>query len=334
MPASAPRFRILAADRGKPFALFDERAAEIGGEVIYAGAKTSEDMDPYVADADAVMVFRTHVTAAQIKKMKRCRLLLRQGIGFDLIDVPAATRAGIFVSNVPDYCIDEVADHAVTLLLATVRNLLDYHRAMTGEGWGYYNTSRIVPALREMRLGIVGLGKIGRAFARRAAVFGFQLYGYDPYVHDDVFAAVGVRRLRQLDELLCACDAISLHTPLTPETERMFGAREFSQMKPGSYFVNTARGRIVDLAALDEALASGHLAAAGLDVFEDEPLAAGHPILARPNLVATPHVAFYSERSLQRVAAESIDEVVRVLRGDRPLNLVNPEVYAHRRRSD
>lgn len=331
MTSSGPRFRILAADRGKPFALFDERAAEIGAEVIYAGAKTSAEMDPYVADADAVMVFRTHVTADQIKKMKRCRLLLRQGIGFDLIDVPAATRAGIFVSNIPDYCIDEVADHAVTLLLVTVRNLMDFHRAMTGEGWGFYNTSRTVPAMAGMKLGIVGLGKIGRAFARRAGVFGFQMLGYDPYVHDDIFASVGVGRVRQLDQLLCDCDAISLHMPLTPETQGLFGTREFSQMKPGSYFINTARGRIVDLAALDEALGSGHIAAAGLDVFEEEPLAPDHPILRRPNLVATPHVAFYSERSVQRVASESIDEVIRVLRGDRPLNLVNPEVYAHPR---
>lgn len=329
-----PRFKILAADRGKPFALFDERAAEIGAEMIYAGAKTPEEMDPHVADADAVLVFRTHITAAQIAKMKRCKLLLRQGIGFDLIDVPAATRAGIFVSNVPDYCLDEVADHAMTLLLAATRNLFDYHRDMTSEGWGRWNTSRKVPALNGMTLGIVGLGKIGRAFARRAAAFGFTLQGYDPYLHDDIFETQGVRRVRQLDELLQTSDAVSLHTPLTPETEGMFGEREFGVMKPGSFFINTARGRIVDLSALDAALASGHIAAAGLDVFEDEPLDAAHPILKRPNLVATPHVAFYSESSIRRVASESIDEVIRVLQGGRPLNLVNPEVYAYRRSAD
>lgn len=330
MTGGAP-FKILAADRGKPFALFDERAAEIGAEMIYGGARTPEEMDPFVADADAVLVFRTHITAAQIEKMQRCRLLLRQGIGFDLIDVPAATRAGIFVSNVPDYCIDEVADHAVTLLLAAVRNLKDFHDVMTRTGFGLWNTSRTVPALRDLTLGIVGLGKIGRAFARRAKAFGFTLQGYDPYLHDDVFETQGVRRVRQFDDLLQSSDAISLHTPLTPETERMFSEREFGLMKPGSYFINTARGRIVDLTALDAALASGHIAAAGLDVFENEPLDPGHPILKRPNLLATPHVAFYSDRSIHRVASESIEEVVRVLRGERPLNLVNPEVYAHRR---
>lgn len=329
-----PRFRILAADRGKPFPLFDRRAAEAGAVMVYGGATASEQMDPLVGDADAVMVYRTQVTADQIAKMKRCRLLLRQGIGFDLIDVPAATRAGIFVSNIPDYCVDEVADHAMTLLLAAVRNLLDFHRVMTSEGWGYWNTSRKVPTPAEMTLGIVGLGKIGRAFVRRASAFGFTLQGYDPYVHDDIFEVCGVRRVRQLDELLRTSDAVSLHTPLTPETEGMFGEREFALMKAGSYFVSTARGRIVDLSALDTALASGHIAAAGLDVFEKEPLDPAHPILRRPNLVATPHVAFYSERSILRVAEESIDEVLRVLAGSRPLNLVNPEVYAHLRRRD
>lgn len=329
-----PRFKILAADRGKPFPYFDQKAAEADAVMIYGGATSSEQMDPLVGDADAVLVFRTQVTDVQIAKMNRCRLLLRQGIGFDLIDVPAATCAGIFVSNVPDYCIDEVADHAMTLLLAAVRNLLDYHRVMTSEGWGYWNTSRKVPTPSEMTLGIVGLGKIGRAFSRRAAAFGFTLQGYDPYVHQDVFDAFGVRRVRQLDDLLRTSDAVSVHTPLTPETGRMLGEREFALMKPGSYFVSTARGKIVDLPALDAALASGHIAAAGLDVFENEPLDPAHPILKRPNLIATPHVAFYSERSIRRVAEESIDEVLRVLRGERPLNLVNPEVYAHLRPRD
>jgi D-3-phosphoglycerate dehydrogenase len=333
MTDASPSFRILAADRKKAFRLFDERVAEIGGEMVYGAAETPEAMDPYVADADAVMVFRTHITADQISKMKRCKLLLRQGIGFDLIDVPAATRAGIFVSNVPDYCIDEVADHAITLLLATVRNLLDYHRVTTKEGWGFWNTSRKIPSSCDMTIGIVGLGKIGRAFARRAAAFGFTLQGYDPYIHDDIFEAQGVRRIRQLDDLLATSDAVSLHAPLTPETRNLFGEREFGLMKEGCYFINTARGRIVDLSALDAALASGRLAAAGLDVFENEPLNADHPILQRPNLVATPHVAFYSERSIRRAASESIDEVIRVLQGARPLNLVNPEVYDYRRSS-
>jgi D-3-phosphoglycerate dehydrogenase / 2-oxoglutarate reductase len=328
----SPRFTILAADRGKPLDEFDRLALGVGAKVVYGGARTSAEMDPLVGEADAVIVFRTPVTAEQIAKMRRCRIIVRQGIGFDLIDVPAATRAGIFVSNVPDYCIDEVADHAMTLLLAVVRNLMDYHRVMTTKGWGYWNESRTVPPLSGMRLGLVGLGKIGRGVARRAAAFGFDLKGYDPYVHDDVFTALDVGRVRQLEALLESCDAITVHTPLTPETQGMLGEREFARMRPGSYFVNTARGKIVDLNALDAALASGHIAAAGLDVFEDEPLDAAHPILKRPNLIATPHVAFYSERSIRRVVTESIEEVLRALRGERPLNLVNPEVYAHRRR--
>lgn len=325
------KLKILAADRAQPLAEFDERAAQIGAQVVYGGASKPEQIEPLAEDADAVIVFRTHVTPAAIARMKRCKIILRQGIGFDLVDVDAATRAGIYVSNVPDYCIEEVAAHAVTLMLATVRNLMDYHRAMTTKGWGLYNTSRKVPALEGLQVGIVGLGKIGRSMARKVKAFGCDVAAYDPYVHEDVFNWIGAERVRNLDELLQRCDVITLHTPLTAETRGMFGAREFAQMKKGAFFINTARGKIVDLNALDGALASGHLAAAGLDVFEDEPLDPKHPILARENVIATPHVAFYSERSIRLVVTEAIDEVVRTLKGERPRNLVNPEVFGHRK---
>lgn len=324
------KLKILAADRPQPLPLFDERAAEAGAEVVYANAGEPEEVEPLVEDADAVIVFRTYVSEAAIRRMKRCKVILRQGIGFDLVDVPAATRAGIFVSNVPDYCIEEVSSHAMMLLLATVRNLMDYHRVITETGWGFYNTSRTVPPLDRMRLGLLGLGKIGRAMARKARVFGLKLAAYDPYVHQDVFDWLGVERVRQLDELLGQVDILSIHTPLTPETEGLIARREIDLMKPGSYLINTARGKIVDLDAVHDALERGHLAAAGLDVFENEPLDPGHPILKNQKLVATPHVAFYSESAVVRVVTQAIDEVVRVLGGERPLYLVNPEVYSHR----
>lgn len=325
------RPKILAADRSKPLAYFGERAEEAGADLIYGGAKTPGEIVPLVEDADVVMVYRTFVNAEAIARMKRCRLILRQGIGFDLIDVSAATRAGIFVSNIPDYCIDEVANHALMLMLAAVRNLFDYHKVMTTTGFGAFNESRKVPPMADMKLGIVGLGKIGRAFVRRAAPMGFDILGYDPYVHQDVFETMGVTRVRELDELLIQADILSIHCPYTPETDRLIGERELGLMKPGSYLINTARGKIVDLDALDRALAEGQLAAAGLDVFQEEPLDASHPILSRPNLVATPHVAFYSEASLRRVTRETMDEVIRVLEGGRPRNLVNPDVYTHLR---
>lgn len=328
---SGAQFTILAADRSSAVKAFEEAAARIGARVAYGGAKKAEEVEPIAEDADAVIVFRTPVSAAAIARMRRCKIIVRQGIGFDLVDVPAATANGIFVSNVPDYCIEEVATHAMTLILASVRNLFDYHRLVIEKGWGFYNASRKVPALDEMKLGIVGLGKIGRSLARKAAGFGMGIVGYDPYLHDDVFQSVGARRVRQLDGLLAEADIVSLHAPLTAETRGMFGAREFAQMKRGSYFVNTARGKIVGLAALHDALKSGHLAAAALDVFEEEPFDAGHPILKLPNVIATPHVAFYSERSARLVVEESIAEAVRALAGERPLNLVNPEAYAHRR---
>ena len=323
-------FKILAADHEEPLALFDKTAAKIGAKVIYGGVTTPEQIESMAEDADAVIVFRTHVSPAAIARMKKCKLLVRQGIGTDLIDVPAASRAGIFVSNVPDYCIEEVASHTMMLLLAAVRNLLGYDRVVREKGWGLYSSGRKVPPLDGMKLGILGLGKIGREVARKAHAFGMDIAGYDPYVHDDIFESVGVERVRHLDELLRRSRALSINTPATPETNRMIGSRELALLPPGSYLVNTARGAIVDLAALDEALASGHVAAAGVDVFEEEPLGADHPILKRDNLIVTPHVAFYSNRSLVAVLTQTMEEVVRVLRGERPLNLVNPEAFAHR----
>lgn len=328
-PSKSARI-ILAADRPRPLAEFDRRAAEIGAVVVYGGATRPEQVVEPAREADAVIVFRTPVSAEAIAGMTRCRIIVRQGIGFDLVDIEAATRAGIFVSNVPDYCVEEVASHAAALALASVRNLFAFHRVMVEKGFGTYKDSRAISALETMRVGIVGLGKIGRAFARRMKAFDCAIAAYDPYVAQDIFDAFGVERVRQLGELLAASDLISVHAPLTPETRRMFGAEQFAAMKPGAHFINTARGKIVDLTALDAALASGHLAAAALDVFESEPLDPAHPILKRANLIATTHVGYHSEDSVKRVVTSTIEEVLRALRGERPLNLVNPEAYAHR----
>lgn len=159
-----------------------------------------------------------------------------------------------------------------------------------------------------------------------------RIAAYDPHLGSDLFEPAGAERFRQLEGLLAASDAVTLHCPLTPETRGMFGREAFAAMRPGAYFVNTARGGIVRLDALREALESGRIAAAGLDVFEEEPMRPDHPILKSPNVIATPHVAFYSERSVRRVAAEAMEEVLRTLAGERPHNLVNPEVYAARRK--
>lgn len=324
---------ILCADRKSPLPQFDAAAAGIGARMVYGGATTPEAIEPLVEDADIVIVFRTPVSAAAIARMKRCRAIIRQGIGFDIVDVEAATRAGIAVTNIPDYCVEEVASHAIALLISSIRNLPGYDHVVRAKGWGmYFDGGRKAPLMSRMRLGIVGLGKIGRAAARMAKGFGFQLAGYDPYVAADVFEMMGVEKVLQLDDLLATCDAITIHAPLTPETRGMISARELGLMKKGSYLVNTARGKIVDLTALHLALSDGRIAAAGLDVFEDEPFDANHPILELPNVIATPHVAFYSEVSIQRVVDEVMEEAIRVLRGQRPLNLVNPAVCERQRK--
>jgi len=258
-----------------------------------------------------------------IGQMPRCRVISRFGIGVDNVDIGAATSAGIVVTRVPDYCLDEVSDHALTLLLALARKIPFANARVQAGRW---EMPAVVPLhrLRGSVLGLVGFGRIPQLVAPKAQAFGFRVVAFDPYVPAEVFARAGVASV-DFAELLKVSDFVSIHCPLSPETRGLFGADAFRRMKPSAGVVNTARGPIVDEAALAVALDRGQLAGAALDVMSEEP-PVNSPLLGRDNVVLTPHVSFYSEESLVELQTKAAQEVVAVLSGRAPRNAVNPEV--------
>jgi D-3-phosphoglycerate dehydrogenase len=294
--------------------------AEIGAELELAPAATPEAILGLAHDADAMLVTYAKITADMIQQMSRCRVISRFGIGVDNVDLDAATAAGIVVTKVPDYCIDEVSDHAVALLLAAARKIPSSSASVHAGDW---RMKAVVPVhrLRDRVLGLVGFGRIPQLVAPKARAFGLRVVAFDPYVPDDVFAQADVARV-DLPTLLRISDYVSVHTPLLPETRGLFNADAFAQMKRGSYLVNTARGPIVDEAALAAALDSGQLAGAALDVMTQEP-PTGSPLVGRGDVIITPHTSFYSEESLVELQTKAAQEVVRVLTGQPARNPVN-----------
>ena len=275
-----------------------------------------------VIDADAMILWHgPQVTGAIVARMKNCRAIIRNGVGFDSVDIAAAARAGIPVCNVPDYGTEEVADHAMALILALYRQLFPLDVEAKQLGWKI-NVAGKMRRLRTQILGIVGLGRIGTATALRAKAFGFRVVFYDPFVPSGTHKAVGVDRVSSLDDLLQVSDTVSVHCPLTTETRGMFGAGEIARMKPGAFLVNTARGDIVQKAPVLAALRSGHLGGAGLDVVEAEPLRTAEEA-ATPNLIVTCHAAFCSPEGMVEMRSTSAKIARAAVLGQPVWNRVN-----------
>ena len=296
----------------------------IGAELELAASASPDAIMKIAAGADALLVTYAKITADMIGQMTRCRIISRFGIGVDNVDLAASTAAGIVVTKVPDYCIDEVSDHALALLLTVGRKVALANGHVQAGRW---EMPAVVPIhrLRGSVLGLVGFGRIPQLVAPKARAFGLRVIAYDPYMPPEVFAREGVERVG-FPELLGRSDFVSIHTPLVPETRGLFNADAFRQMKATAYLVNTARGPIVDEVALAEALDAGRLAGAALDVMPHEP-PAGSPLLGRENVIITPHTSFYSEESLLELQRKAAEEVVAVLTGRPPRNAVNPEVF-------
>jgi D-3-phosphoglycerate dehydrogenase len=280
-------------------------------------------------DADGLLSQMAPLSAATIDGLERCRVIVRYGVGVDNIDVAAATRNGIAVCNVPDYCTEDVADHTLTLLLALIRKLPASIDLLRKGGWGH-NELRPVRRLSSLTLGIYGFGRIAREVARRARAFGSQLLAFDPYVPADVFEAAGVERVDE-PALLSRSDVLALHMPLTEGTRHLLNPERLAQTRRGVLVVNTARGGLVDTQALLAALASGQVGGAALDVLETEPIPPDHPLWQFPNVILTGHLAWYSEEALRQLQRSVGEECARVLRGEPPKHAVNPEYAAHRR---
>src|SRR5437588_6016183 len=301
--------------------------SKIGAQLSLAEEPKAEAILRVARDADALLATYAKITAEMIRQMTRCRIISRFGIGVDNVDIPAATERGIVVTKVPDYCIDEVSDHAMALLLSLVRKIpFSSARAHAGK----WEMPAVVPIhrLRGTVLGLVGFGRIPQVVAPKAKSFGMRVVSFDPYIPREVFEHAGVQSV-EFGELLKLSDYISIHSPLLPETQGLFNAAIFRQMKPSAYLINTARGPIVDETALAHALDAGQLAGAALDVMPKEP-PTDSPLFGRPNVIITPHTSFYSEESLVDLQTKAAEEVVRVLKGEAPKNPVNPEALKAR----
>lgn len=299
----------------------------IGAQLRLAEEPNSEAILRVARDADALLATYAKITAEMIRQMTRCRIISRFGIGVDNVDIPAATERGIVVTKVPDYCIDEVSDHTMALLLAAVRKIPFANSMVQAGKW---EMPAVVPIhrLRGTTLGLVGFGRIPQLVAPKAQAFGMRVVSSDPYIPKEVFTRAGVESV-EFKELLKISDYVSIHSPLLPETQGLFNAEAFRQMRPHAYLINTARGPIVDEAALAAALDAGLVAGAALDVMPKEP-PSGSPLFGRANVIITPHTSFYSEESLVDLQTKAAEEVVRVLRGEAPKNPVNPEALKAR----
>jgi D-3-phosphoglycerate dehydrogenase len=287
--------------------------AGVAADLVHARTGEEDELVDLVGDCDAILTCFKRVTPAVVRAGTRLRVIGRYGVGTDNIAVDVATELGIPVTNVPVYCADEVAEHVIALLFALVRGIPRYDRAIRTGDWSLASglpTRRIAGTT----LGIVGHGAIGQALERRARGLGMEVL-----VHT---RSGGV----PLDRLLAESDHVSLHVPATPETERLVDGAFLAAMKPTAHLINCARGAVVDHDALVAALRDGTIAGAGLDVFAPEPLPDGHPLLALPNVVATPHTAFYSEESIADLARLAAQNVADVLTGRPPASVVNPEV--------
>jgi D-3-phosphoglycerate dehydrogenase len=309
---------------------FKIRAAEAEADLVPFKGFDDSKFRKALSEADALILIDRPLGRDHINEMKKCRIILALEVGYDFIDVAAATERGIIVSNVPAYCRDQVALHALTLLLAANRRLKTLMDETARGGWDY-SVCKPLFELGGGVLGVIGLGRIGRSLVSKAGALDLDIIAYDPYVADDIFEMYGVRRCYELEDLLTAADFISLHVPLTDETFHMIGEKEFENMKPTALIINTCRGKVVDEKALYNALRNNIIAGGGVDVLEKEPPHAGNPLLELGNLIVTPHVAWYSEDSIERLKNQGMDEVVRVLQGRRPRHIVNPEVLSMKR---
>ncbi|MFN8481846.1 MAG: C-terminal binding protein [Anaerolineae bacterium] len=322
------RMKVVVTDTVFDSVEPEQRVLSDVADVILAPASDTETLRGVLADADGVLNCYARLDADLVRGLKRCRIIARYGIGLDTIPIEAATEAGIVVTNVPDYCIEEVADHTLALLLNLARGVAVGQSVTREGGWGL----KAWPPLRRLRgqtLSLLGFGRIARTVAARARGFGMRILAYDPYVPDTAMAAIGAEAATFANAARQA-DFLSLHMPLSEQTHHLIDAAVLAQMKPTAYLLNTSRGGLVDTDALVAALTAGRLAGAGVDVLEQEPPPSDHPLRRMPNVLLTPHAAFYSKEALAELEVRAAEEVGRVLRGEAPRSPANAAALARR----
>ena len=316
--------KIVITDHRFPDVAQERRAVEsAGGTLIDAQTTDEQELCTVCKDADGVLTARAAITRRVIESMERCRIIVRYGIGVDTVDIPAASARGIMVANVPDYCIDEVSDHALTLLLMLSRQMIPSISMARGERWSVAN----MPALHRLRgriCGLIGCGKIGSLLAGKVKQLGMRVLIHDPYLSESRCREMGAE-LVSFDALLAQSDFLSLHAPLNDETHYLFGAAAFAKMKSTAYIINTSRGSLIDEAALLAALDAGKIAGAGLDVLESE--TAVTPVrtalVNHPKIIVTAHTAWLSVEARATLQLRAIEQSLACLRGEKPYGLIN-----------
>jgi D-3-phosphoglycerate dehydrogenase len=293
--------------------------ADVCKNIPLLACRSEDEVIDQCAAAEGLIIMYAPITRRVISHLTKCKIIARYGVGVDTIDLKAAAEHGIIVSNVPDYGTNEVADHALAMMMALTRNILKANATVKSGVWDF-RLMQPIHRLQEQTLGVIGIGRIGGAMARRAHGIGMKVIACDPYVAPE--RVPDYVTLVSLDELMQTSDVVSVHCPLTDETRMMLGDKVLRRMKPTAYLVNTARGSIVDEAVLDDMLAGKKLAGAAMDVLMKEP-PAGNPLFRHDNFIVSPHMAWHSDSSVVDLKRKAAEEVRRVVRGEAPLYQVN-----------
>ena len=310
------RRRVVVTDQRFASFVSERMAVEAeGAELVLADCSTSSQVAASVRGASVVLANLAPIDAEALAGLAPGAVVIRYGIGYDNVDVEAAVRLGVRVANVPDYGAETVADHASALMLALLRRLPMYDAGIRRDGWVASESVGVLPALSECTVGLIGVGRIGLATARRMQAFGITVIAADPYADAERLREAGVTLVAR-DAVFERADGISLHVPAVAETRKMIDTAAIATMRPGAVIVNTSRGALIDEAALAEALQAGRLAGAALDVFDPEPLDPASPLRRMTNVILTPHAAFYSRASLALLQKLAGEEAARALRGE------------------
>ncbi len=323
-------WKVLITDHVWPSTDPERAVLEAGGaaEVVVAPDGDEATLIELARESDAIMTCFALVTENVVRAAERCVVIGRFGVGVDNIAVSTATELGIAVTYVPDYCVDEVSDHVMALLHAWNRKIVLFDRSVKEQGWGSQALTMRMMRLRGKTIGIVGFGRIGQAVAVKARAYGLNILAADPVVTSETVESFG-GALVDLPTLLGESDFVSLHTPLTDETRNLIGRDQLAAMKPEAFLINAARGPLIDETALYDALRGGVIAGAGIDVMVDNVPPSNHPLLSLDNIIITPHVAFFSQESTLELEQRAAAEVVSVMQGRMPENLVNRAVLQH-----
>lgn len=319
------KFKVVIIDhRFASIQIQEKVLSDIDAKLVVGQAKTEDEIIEIARDAHGILVARSNITAKVIQALQQCKVMVRYGVGVDNIDVPAATQKGIMVSNVLDYCVEEVADHALALIFSLARKVVFSARRVQAGEWSIQNLKPL-KRISGQTLGIVGYGRIGKMLATKASAVGFRVIAYDPFVGKVGSEDSGISFV-SLESILKESDFVSLHAPLNAETREMINEENIRMMKPTAAIVNVSRGALIDENALIRALKEKRLAGAGLDVLVSEAADSSNPLQTMEQVIVTSHTAFYSEEAIEELQQKAAQKVVSALSGQIPEPLVNPEV--------